>query len=156
MYTDTENRGFSTVEVLVVSAIAITVVTAITASYHAFFALARNVTETTAAGLMLEEGAEAVVYLRDMGWDTHIAPLALGTEYALEWTGTGYRATTTPQAGSLSRSVVMSAVSRTATGVVSASGTTDPQTRRVLITVENAAGVERARGEMLIHNAYAE
>ncbi len=144
-------------EVVVVSSIVLMIVAAVAISYQSFFALAHRAERVTQASLLLEEGAEALLVLRDLGWDEYIEPLALDTEYALVWDGGAYRVATTTPAGTYHLTVVLSEVRRNAADVVSTSGTVDPDTRRAALTLRYAPdGTVLAEGIMLIHNAYAE
>lgn len=148
--------GFSTVEILVVSAIVLSMVSAIVVSFQVFFKLARHTEHGTQASLLLEEGAEALLSMRDLGWDTYLAPLSLGTPYELAWNGAMYQATTTPQGGAYARLVTLSEVQRDGADVVGESGAVDEDTLHARIEIRlRADDALLAEGDMLIHNAYA-
>ncbi len=136
------SRGVSVVEVLVASAIIMTSVVAILGVYSGLTSISLRNTAKVQAGMLLDEGAEALRFMRDVSWNTNIAPLANGTTYWLYWdysTSTyGWRATTTRVVidDEFDRSFVVSAVNRDATtfDIVSSGGTLDAGTRKATIT----------------------
>lgn len=145
------------VEVIVSASIFLTAVVGFVAASQAFGALTRHTAEQTAVTLLLEEGAEAMLLLRDQGWATHIEPLALGEAYSLHWTGNEYVATTTDAVidGRYLRHVTFSAIERNASDAIAESGTLDPDTRRVTLDIVRANdGALLGTADMLIHNAY--
>jgi Tfp pilus assembly protein PilV len=137
-----KKKGVSLVEVLVASAIIMTSVVAILGVYSGLTSISLRNTAKVQAGMLLDEGAESLRFMRDVSWNTNIAPLANGTTYWLYWdysTSTyGWRATTTRTVidDQFDRSFVVSAVNRDATtfNIVSSGGTLDTGTRKATIT----------------------
>jgi hypothetical protein len=131
------SHGMSLVEVVVGAAIAAVVVAGIATAWSFYGKLANESVRTTQADLLIEEGAEALQYWRDKGWDANIGALALNTPYYIVWNGTDYVATTvaTPINSSYTRSVTFSAVYRDASDNIASSGTLDAGTRLATISV---------------------
>lgn len=78
-------RGFSLLELLVVAAVFVTaLVSIIGVSPFVVRAVARAADRTQAA-FLLEEGVEAVRYIRDASWKNSIRPRALGEPYCLDF-----------------------------------------------------------------------
>lgn len=148
-------HGFSVVEVIVVSAIVVTMVAAIVVSLSTFFSLVRQTGDATQAAALLEEAAEGIVVLRDTSWSTHIESQSLETPYALTWNGSAYELGPEVVSGSYRRTITFAEALRDASDVIGESGTADPNTRRVTISIyANADNELLAEGEMLIHNTY--
>lgn len=152
--------GLSLVEILVAASIFLGAVVAFTGTIQVFFDLARHSAEVTQAGILLEEGGEAVQLLRDYGWDTHIETLELGTPYYLYWDGSMYTATSSEVIiqNNFTRTITITSVERNASDVITFSGgTEDSGTRLVTIQIFNAAEDRLiAAADALIHNIYAQ
>ncbi|MCF7865546.1 MAG: hypothetical protein K9M11_03500 [Candidatus Pacebacteria bacterium] len=135
-------QGVSVVEVLVASAIIMTSVISILGVYSGLTSISLRNTSKVQAGMLLDEGAEALRFMRDVSWNTNIGPLVNGTTYWLYWdysTSTyGWRATTTQNLidDQFDRSIVLASVNRDATtyNIVSSGGTLDTGTRKATIT----------------------
>ncbi len=153
-------KGFSVVEIIVASAIIVTVITAIGGGWQLYLKTVRSANEYTMAANLSEEGAEAIQLLRDSGWNTNISPLSLNTNYDLYWNGTTYKATTTPQLiqNKYRRIVNFSSVERDAfDNIVTSGGTVDANTRKATISIyiQSTSTSPTIVSEMLIHNTYA-
>lgn len=149
--------GFSIVEVVVAAAIFVATVTIFAVSFDVLSGLSDRTEEKTKAALLLEEGAEAVLLLRDRGWDEHIAGLDTGTEYSLYWDGSDYQTTVEEEVilEQYVRTITLEPAYRNGSGVYSESGVEDENTRRVILEIKEADTAEvLASSEMLIHNAY--
>lgn len=160
MHSPISKKGFSVVEIIVASAIIVTLVSAIGGGWQLYLKVTRDGTHFTMASNLSEEGAEAIQLLRDLSWDSHIASLSLNTPYDLYWTGATYAATTTPQLiqSIYRRTVNFSAVQRDAwDNIVSSGGTTDSNTRKATISIYlgSTSTAPISQSEMLIHNTYA-
>lgn len=145
--------GFSVIEIIVAGAIFLATVAAFTAAYGFLNTLSDRAAERTMAAVLLEEGSEAVLLLRDLGWDSEIAPLALEQGYSLHWDGAAYRlsSSTVPVDG-FRRRVTFFAVRRNVSGILAENGAVDAATRRVRIEILRAeGGAALASAEMLIH-----
>jgi type II secretory pathway pseudopilin PulG len=153
------NQGFSIVEVIVAAAIFVTAVTVFVVSFAFLSDLAERTTDQTQAALLLEEGAEAVLLFRDLGWEDHIDIFDPDTAYFLFWNGSSYIASESEVAinDRYHRTVTFFEVERDGAGALTESGSEDQNTRRVLIEVSLAANDEvLASAEMLVHNSYEE
>ena len=91
---------------------------------------------------LLEEGLEAVTLLRDQSWTANIAPLAASTTFSLYYNGTTWTKGTTTEYidGTFVRNFVLNSVTRNGSDQISASGTTDPNTRKVTVTISYPQG----------------
>lgn len=130
-------RGFGLVEVLVaVSIIAITSVSIFNV-YTAYLRAELNNVKSVKAAFLMEEGLEVVRLLRDTSWSSYIAPVTASTTQYLNWTGSAWQFTTTPQMidTRYARTVVFTAVYRDANNRIAASGTLDPNTRGFTVAV---------------------
>lgn len=88
------------------------------------------------ASFVLEEGAEAVRVLRDDAW-SNISSLAPGTNYYPTFSAGTWTLSTTPNTvGIFTRKIAVANVNRdNTTQDISASGTNDPGTKLVTVTV---------------------
>lgn len=160
MHSQSRKKGLSVVEIIVASAIIVTLVTAIGGGWQLYLRVTREGTNYTMASNLSEEGAEAVQLLRDLGWTANISPLSLNTAYDLYWNGTAYKATTTAQLlqSAYRRTATFSSVERDAwDNIVTSGGTVDADTRKVTIRVylSTSTSTLLTQSEMLIHNTYA-
>lgn len=87
--------------------------------------------------LLAEEGLEAVRVMRDNGWTANIQPLASNTNYFLTFNGATFKSTTTPSYidGTFYRTFRLSDVYRNSSQDISGSGTLDPKTKLVTVSV---------------------
>lgn len=96
------------------------------------------------AGYLLEEGMEAVQFLRNESFRGNLASLATSTPYFLIFDGTDWTATTTPVVidGKLSRTFELEDVYRDANGNIASSGALDPGAKKVTVSVawKNSSG----------------
>ena len=92
---------------------------------------------------LLEEGIEVVKLLRDAGYVNNIAKLSTTTPTYLAWNGTNW-ATSTSNVfidGRFERKIAIGEVMRDANQDISETGTLDPSTRLVTVSVAwNAKG----------------
>lgn len=134
-----KQKGVSLVEVIVASAIIATATVALFASFALVLSSSLRNSSMLKAVFLLEEGSEAVRFMRDYSWNTNISSLSNGINYYFYWdTSLGWRATTTSSLidSKFDRSVVFSAVNRDASGnVVSSGGSLDSDTKKATISV---------------------
>lgn len=153
-------KGFSLTEIVIGAAIVALVVTAIASAWQFYVKLGGQSTRSTQAALLIEEGGEALQYMRDKGWAANIANLATGTPYYLIWNGTDYLTTTTPTLtnSSYSRIVSFTAVQRDSSdNIVPSGGTVDHGTRLFTLNIYPNLSTTSApilQAQMLLHNAY--
>ncbi len=155
--------GVSIVEVLVASAIIMSSVVAIMGVYSGLTSISVRNTAKVQAGMLLDEGAEALRFMRDVSWSTNINPLVNGTTYRLYWdysvSNYGWRATTTQALidDEFDRTFVLSSVSRDASNnIVTSGGTTDTGTRKATITVSwfDKTATTSKSIQMYLYNTY--
>ena len=150
-------RGFSVVEIIIAAAIFTLTVGAFVLASEVLRELAANNVERTEAALLLEEGAEAMLILRDFSWEANVAILETDSLYYLYWDGSSYQMSEEEVVINQSylRRVTLYEAHRNASGTYVESGTVDPDTRRVLIEIIKVDdNTELASAEMLLHNAY--
>jgi type II secretory pathway pseudopilin PulG len=94
----TRKNGFSVIEIVIAAAIIVTIVTAATNAWQIYFKISRISTTDTQATMLTEEFAEALNYIRDLGWSKNIATLTPGTIYYMYWNNGSdtYGTSTTP------------------------------------------------------------
>ncbi|MFA4890138.1 MAG: hypothetical protein WC587_00675 [Candidatus Paceibacterota bacterium] len=129
--------GFGVAEIVVaVAVIALSVFGLLSVAGVSLKMLRGNTTNIQAA-FLLEEGVEAVKILRDSGWGANIAPLNAGTNYYFAFNGTTWKATTTNTFidGIYERKFVLNNVSRNGSDDIAASGTLDPNTKKITVSV---------------------
>jgi prepilin-type N-terminal cleavage/methylation domain-containing protein len=152
------NRGFGMIEIVVVSAILVLVVVAVTGAMRLYVILVQSNAEKAQAALLTEEALEVVNIWRDTTWDGLIYPLSVGTPYYIYWNGTRYATSTatTTSHGSLVTKIVFGAINRNSSDNISQTGTLDPRTRQVTVTiVENATGsTPLLESAFLIHDTH--
>jgi Tfp pilus assembly protein PilV len=136
-------KGFFLIEVVVATAVIATVLVALLGAITKSVQVSALALQKTQAAYLLDEGAEAVKFLRNGSWDS-IANLEDGAQYYLLWNGNAWTLTQTPQSvDSFARSITVASVYRDVTGdIVETGGTLDAGTRKVLISVswQSAAG----------------
>lgn len=157
-------RGVSVVEVLIASAIMMTSVISIMGVYSGLTSIAIRNTAKVQAGMLLDEGAEALRFMRDVSWATNINPLANGTTYTLYWDYSvenyGWRATTTRDLidDQFDRTFVLSSVNRDVTtyNIITSGGTLDTGTRKATINVTWFDGLATSSKSiiMYLYNTY--
>jgi hypothetical protein len=135
------SKGFGLVEVILGAAIVTLVVLATVQSYNIYINYALSNQNNLQAGFLLEEGVEAVIFLRDGGWSGNINSLTASSTYYLNFNGTTWLSTTTPQyTDNFLRSFVLYSVNRDANDDISFSGTNDPNTKLLTVTVQFPSG----------------
>jgi len=89
------------------------------------------------AAFLIEEGIEAVKFLRDSGWNANIAPLNLNTDYYFSFNNSMWLATTSQIIidGVYERYFTVEEVYRDANDDIASSGTLDPNTKKINMSV---------------------
>jgi Tfp pilus assembly protein PilV len=130
------NKGFLMIEVLVVASIITVSVLAILGVAERSLHASSKSAHTAQAVFLLEEGVEAVKILRDNSWN-NISSLTQGVDYYPSFSGGTWILSSTPsQVGIFTRTVSITSVNRDASsGDISVSGTDDPGTKLVTVTV---------------------
>lgn len=132
-------RGFTLVEALIASAVALVVILGVTSAFTQGLRASSNNTAHVQAAFLEEEGLEAVRLLRDDSWNTNIATQSAGVPFYLTYNGTTWRATTTAAYidGRFFRAVTLDNVNRdnSSQDIVSSGGTLDANTKKVTVSV---------------------
>ena len=152
-----KTHGISLVEALIGIAIIVAAVIAAFLYYGIALKVAKQSTDRVQAAIILTETAEALRTMRDAGW-SNISSLSEGVEYSMNFTGTSWQATTTPQLveSRFARTFSISPVYRDGNDdIVISGGTLDPETKRFLIKVEwvNSGGFS-SESQMYLANIF--
>lgn len=129
------------VEILIAISIITVVILAMMVVAQKSIYVSRQAVDATEATFLLEEGAEAVRILRDNNW-TNISGLTASANYYPLFAGGTWTLSSTPNTVDIfTRKVSVAAVLRdNATKDVSVSGTNDPGTKLVTVTVSWVEG----------------
>ncbi len=143
----TNKKGFMIVEILVAISIITVSILAAMSVVQKSISVARQSLHASQASFLLEEGAEVARILRDNAW-TNISSLSVATNYYPTFSTPNWSLSTTPNTvGIFTRIVTISNVNRdNTTKDISASGTDDPKTKLITITVswsENGVSVSK-------------
>lgn len=134
-----KKRGFSLVEVLIACAIISASTFALVSASTQGLQLSREALRQTQANFLAEEGAEAVKSIRDDSW-ANISSLIVDTNYYLTFdTNTNKWSLVTTNPGPIdslfTRTIILRAVNRDANDDIAASGTLDPNTKKIDINI---------------------
>ena len=131
-----KNKGFSLVEILVATSIIVVSILAVMTVTQKSVSMSRRALHTLQASFLLEEGAEATRIVRDNAW-ANISALNAATDYYPAFSsGTWTLSTTASQVGIFTRKVNVASVSRNdITGEIDPTGTDDPLTKLITVTV---------------------
>jgi hypothetical protein len=132
--------GFGLVEIIVGAAIFTTSIIGLTLIARFTLESSRTYLHSVQAGLLLEEGIEAVKIIRDTGWSANIATQPLATDLYLILSGGTWDLTAAPQPqidGIFDRTIQINEVRRDSgtDDIVSSGGTIDSDTLSVTIYV---------------------
>lgn len=131
-------NGFSVVEIVVVAGIISLVFLSISQLMVVATRPVAAASRHAHATYLAEEAVEAVRSMRNEGWTSTIAPLTTGTTYyPLLSAGRWSLSVTNPGAldGTFQRTVVLQPVYRDGDDNISATGTLDPNTMNIVVTV---------------------
>ncbi|MFA5888669.1 MAG: hypothetical protein WCW47_01215 [Candidatus Paceibacterota bacterium] len=130
------NKGMALVEILIGSAIISVGILAVSSVFSTYVQYAFANQQNVSASYILEEGLEIMTYFRDKSW-TNISALSTSTTYYLSFSN-DWATTTTPQYidNIFLRKINITDVKRDAGDEISASGTYDPNTKKITTTVE--------------------
>src|SRR3990167_772789 len=137
MHIKNLKSGFGMLEIIIGVAI-------ISASLFSLIAVAQislrfvgESTQNAKSGFLLEEGVEAIKFLRDSGWDVNIVPLVVNVSHYLNFNGTNWESTSVNNYidGVFERSFVIEDVYRDSNDDIAASGTLDAGTKKVSVLV---------------------
>lgn len=149
--------GLSIVEFIFAIAIMLTVVVGLVAGLQFYLRFTNLISDRTIAATLLEEGAEALQWLRDESWSENIAPIDTNTSYDLTWDGTSYKLSTTPTAikDRFRRTIESFPVRRDSHDSIASFGEIDNNSRRFHISIYSSNQTKPlAEAEVLLHNSY--
>lgn len=128
--------GFGLVEIVIGAGVISASVLAISLFFQQASQVSRIAERSVSAGLLLEEGMEAMRLVRDSGW-SNISDLSTTTSYYLTWNGLGWATSTTPTLidGIFDRTVSVSPVYRDGNDDIAESGVLDAEMRKVTVLV---------------------
>jgi Tfp pilus assembly protein PilV len=128
-------NGFFLVEVVVATAVIAIVLVALLGAISKSVQVSTLALQKTQAAYLLDEGAEAVKFIRNGSWDSIVA-VADDTPYYLSLTGSTWTLTTVPASiDGFTRTVVFSSVYRDGQSDIATSGAVDGGTRKAVISV---------------------
>lgn len=146
--------GFSVLEVVVAVGIISLALFSLGKANDMALRLTRESSNKTSAVFLMEEAAEGVKFLRDKSWSQRVSILSPGADYHLSYNGGDYSAE--PGAGALidglfDRRVNIYDVYRDASDNISDSGTLDPGTKKVAVSVSWAEGNRVLKEELIFY-----
>jgi len=138
------SAGFALVEIVIGSAIIVSAVLSLITVYNTYLLHGLSNSKNIQAGLLLEEGIEAVKFLRDRGWTVYIQPLTSNNAYRLVWSSGTWTSSSASQPyidNIFDRTFILEDVRRDGSDRIASSGTLDPDTKKLTVTVAyRAAG----------------
>ncbi len=141
--TKTLKKGSAMVEIIIGSAIILSGILTISVSFNTYLQFALSNQKNVEANYLLQEGLEAMSFLRDVGWTNNFGSLSTTTTYYLTWNGSRWATTTAEQYidGIFLRSVAVSDLKRDSNDDLSTTtGTYDPNIKQVAVTVSYYQG----------------
>lgn len=156
---DSSSKGISIVEIIIAAGIIAVSIVGIVGAIQIYLTIVYQNAREAQAVLLLDETAEALQYMRDTGYQTHIGSQVLGESYTIFWNGTGYEFSTSTVSllYDMTRTVVFEEVRRDGSDQITESGgTIDEDTRKAVITISWPYKEEfkSIQSEVLIHNIY--
>lgn len=134
----TRAQGFGVVEVLVVTAIITVALSGLLQTEILAIRLLHAEEQQLEAIMLAQEGLEAVRSIRDESWTNKIAPLIDATSYYPIIENSKWILSTiapAPINGMYTRTITFASVNRNATDDIAATGTPDPNTRKITVTI---------------------
>lgn len=139
------------VEILVAASILAVAFIAVMGAAQRSIYLSRQGLHQAQAAFLLEEGGEAVRIFRNSGW-SNITALNSGTTYYPTFAGGTWTLSTTPNTvGIFSRKVTVSSVNRDSSDNIATSGTADPGTKLITVTVSWLEGSQTVTKTLLFY-----
>lgn len=133
-------KGSAMVEIVIGSAIMLSGILAVSVSYNTYLNYSLSNQRNVESAYLLQEGLEAMSFLRDKGWANNFGSLSTSTTYYLTWSGSSWATTTTQQYidGTFLRSISISDVKRDTNDDIATTGTYDPNIKLVIASVSYA------------------
>lgn len=131
-----QNKGIGLVEVVVGAGLIFVVFSGIVSVFNFYLTGAVSLTDNIKAEFLAEEGLEALRSIRDDDWAV-FSSIAREQEHSLYFSGTVWQLGTTTEVvdSVFTRSFEVRDVLRNGSGLISPSGTVDPDTLLVEVTV---------------------
>lgn len=128
-----KSGGFGLLEIVLSVGIVSLTLFGLSSTARLSYRLISDNTRRVKAAFLLEETIETVRLLRDQSWQTRIATLSTGTNYFLTFNGTQWRSSTTNVFvdDTFEQQFQISDVYRDANDDIAASGTLDPDTKKI-------------------------
>ena len=95
-YKSKYSKGMGLIEIIIGTSIISLSMVGLIAAFNLFIDAGLKNTAKIQAVYLLEEGAEAIRYMRDSGWTANIDSLSKNSKYYLALESSGWEATTTP------------------------------------------------------------
>lgn len=129
--------GFGMVEIIIGAAVLSVSLLGIANFFQSTLAVSRTTSAMVQGGYLLEEGVEVVKLLRDEDYSSNIAQMSTTTPTYLVWNSTAWATSTvgTFIDGKFERSIIAGEVTRDTGGDIAPSGTFDPNTKLITVTV---------------------
>lgn len=130
--------GFGLLEIIIVLAVVGVALLSLFQMVQFSLRLQNWSSDRAAAAVYLREGAEALRFVRDAGWQRNIATLATGPVHYIAFANGAYSSTSTapaPLFGRYYREFTLANVTRDANDEIAASGVMDTSTKRVSLRV---------------------
>ncbi len=150
-----KNLGIALIEVIIGSAIISVGILTINSSFNTYVEYALANQRNAEAAYILEEGLEAMTFIRDKGWNTYVATLSTTTTQYLSFYGGTWSTVATPEYvdGVFLRSIAIEDVTRDGTDDISAEGTYDPDIKKITSTVSYFQGKATTTKSMSVYIA---
>ncbi len=153
-------KGFSIIEIIVVPAILLMIVLAVTNLFTAYVKASKGSLDSVKASYLLDEGVEVLKVFRDTSWNQKIASTTVDIPFRIVWNGSSW-ATTSSQVlvdGMFDRKITLSNVYRdNITKDIAPSGVIDNGTKKVNVSVtwNSGSGTTTKTVEAYITNLFS-
>lgn len=129
--------GFGMVEIIIGATVLSVSLLGISNFFQSTLAVSHTTSAMVQGGYLLEEGVEVVKLFRDEDYSSNIAQMSTTTPTYVAWDGTAWATSTvnTFIDGKFERSIIAGEVTRDAGGDIASSGTFDPNTKLITVTV---------------------
>ena len=143
MIKKNKQNGAGAIEVIVGLSIVLIGIFSLLRTYNYYLKFGLSHKYDVQAGLLLEEGVEAVKIIRNISWNSRISTLTPGTSYHLAFVNSLWTSTTTNKYidGIFDRTFVLSDVYRDLSDDISDSGTLDLNTKKVVVSIAYRNGL---------------
>ncbi len=136
-----KQKGLALAEIVIGASIMSIAILAVISVYTTYVGYALSNDKNIQASYVLEEGVEVMTFFRDVSWD-NIENLSPVSTYYLTFTGNSWATSTTPNYvdDKFLRRVNVGEVMRDSNENIAVSGTLDPNTKLITVTVDYFQG----------------